>query len=367
MITTLLFVGFLLCSLVQLVFWLGIFRRLATYSVVSQNIKKEAEPVSVIICAHNEAENLKKNLHRFLNQNYRSFEIVVVNDNSTDDTADFLLDIQIKYTNLECLNIEEATPPGKKRALEKGIEAATHDLLLLTDADCAPRSKNWISQMQSAVSDDIVIGLGYSPYFSESSALNIFIRFETIYTAIQYLSFALAGLPYMGVGRNLIYRRTVFEQAGGFQKHAHIASGDDDLLINATATNQNTRIVLHPESFTDSIPKKSWRSYYYQKARHLTTGSKYKPVHQFLLGLLAFSHFGHYFFGLSLATSPTLPVVTLFYLVRIGIVWSMYGSILRKLEDRSLWPWIPLLDIAYLLYYVVFAPVLVTGNKQKWK
>ncbi|MEN0006027.1 MAG: glycosyltransferase, partial [Bacteroidota bacterium] len=315
----------------------------------------------------NELENLQQNLDRFLSQSYRSFEVVVVNDHSTDGTLEYLLDNQKKYSNLVIVNLKEATPPGKKAALTEGIWHATHDLLLLTDADCSPRSKNWISQMQAALIDRKQIVLGYSPYLPAPTPLNYFICFETVFTAVQYFSFALIRIPYMGVGRNLLYHRSIFERAGGFRQHAHLASGDDDLLINAVADQQNTSIILDPQTFIDSIPKRTWSGYYYQKTRHLTTGSSYKRVHQLVLGLVSASHFGHYVLGLCLINSPLLLVVLLIYLVRMSVVWFLYARILRKLHALRLLPWIPLLDAALVLYYALFAPVLITGKQQQWK
>lgn len=368
----LIFFVFLAATVVQLGFWLGGFSRLAFYRLPSVKARDETPPpVSIIICARNEAENLKKNLPHFLNQNYRSFEIVVVNDHSSDDTGEVLLDFQAKNPNLRVINLPEGKKiqPGKKKALSTGITSAKFNLLLLSDADCRPVSSNWLHQMQSILRGKIQIGLGYGPYQRERGALNLFIRFEATYTAAQYFSFALMGLPYMGVGRNLIYDKALFLRTGGFQDHTDLASGDDDLFINQAAGPDNTAINIHPDSFVYSEPKKAWRGYYYQKSRHLTTGSRYKAIHQLLLGSLALSHFLHYAGALFLLFSASVSnLVLLTYLVRIGVVSLIFGRILVKLRESDLIKWIPALDFGFLFYYLVFAPALFIGSKvRKWK
>ena len=257
---------------------------------------------------------------------------------------------------------------GKKYALAKGIDTAKHDVLLLTDADCYPCHENWLREMRSVIKDPVEIGLGYSPYRRKPGWLNRWIRFETVYTAIQYLSFALHGMPYMGVGRNLIYRKRLFRLVGGFQQHAHIASGDDDLFITAAATHQNVAIVLQPSSFVVSTPKLSWRDYYRQKSRHYTTGKHYRPLHQLMLGALSLTHFLHYFGGIVLILKiSTMFVSILFIGLRMLVLLYFYRLILKKLHEKDLWPWIPIMDIILVGHYLVFAPALLTGKTNSWK
>lgn len=369
MFTSLLII-YILATLTQLVFWSFIFPRIANYPINNhpKTSTEKQKPVSIIICARNEAENLKNNIPHFLNQNYRSFEIIVVNDNSSDNTSQILLDFQTKSPNLHIINLHGATLPGKKAALERGISAAHHDILLLSDADCYPSSPMWLQYMYLSIAGEKKIGLGFSPYMKEEGFLNIFIRLEAIYTAIQYFSFALIGMPYMGVGRNLIYYKSLFYQVNGFAKHKHLASGDDDLFINEVANATNTTIIIHPETFVVSKPKSSWRGYYHQKTRHLTTGTKYKAKHQIILGLLALSHFAHYVFGLTLLVwAPYAHFIVSLYLVRIIVVSIVSARILKKLESSDLLKWVPIFDAAFILYYILFAPILLIGNTEKWK
>ncbi|HKK76914.1 MAG TPA: glycosyltransferase [Saprospiraceae bacterium] len=364
--------SFVLATLIQLGFWLGLFSRLAFYRKEKPPANLAAAPgVSIIICAHNEAENLRNFLPSILQQDYENFEVIVVNDQSVDNSNAILLEFQKNYPILHTIIESNKELPGKKSALSKGILAAKNEILLLTDADCFPNSSYWLSSMVAHFSAETPIVLGYSPYRKENSPLNFFIQYETVYTATQYFSFALAGLPYMGVGRNLAYAKTIFKEQDGFNKHLHIASGDDDLFISQATLRYPAKINMEPLSFVYSIPKESWKSYYYQKCRHLSTASSYRPVHQFLLGLLAWSHLWHYLSGLALLIfcSTCLPLIATGYLVRIGMVSFMYWHIMGKLQRPELRLWTPLLDAGYCLYYLIFAPALIINGsnyKSSW-
>lgn len=356
---------FFAATFVQLIYWLGIFPKTARHVPPAPPPVAPA-PVSIIICARNEAENLRANLPYFLNQDYPDFEVIVVNDASSDNSLEILLEFKRKNPNLRIAYLTTKVSRGKKAALSKGIKAAKNNILLLSDADCRPASSKWLEHMQAFIRDPVEIGLGYSPYIREKGILNAYVRFETVYSAIQYISFAFVGMPYMGVGRNLIYRKHLFHEAGGFDDHMDVTSGDDDLFINAVATPANTRVILSPEAFVFSRAKSSWRGYYRQKSRHLSTSTRYRPVHQLLLGALSASHFGHYVLGLALILFHNLEtIVFINYLVRIVVVTAMYGLITRKLRDPSLVFWVPVFDALYILYYLIFAPALFK-KKEPW-
>lgn len=361
-----------LCTIIQLYFWGIRFRHLARYQYVDlpEESDQELPPVSVILCARNEAENLRNNLLFFLKQDYPKFELIVVDDNSTDKTAAVVLEFQKKFSTLRLLSIQTQTSPGKKAALSLGIQQASFERLFLSDTDCRPLSRQWLRVMQRSLTSSTTIVLGYGPYLQRSGWLNRFIRFEAFYTAIQYFSFALAGHPYMGVGRNLAYHQSVFWQAKGFDKHAHLISGDDDLLVNQVAHAGNTTINLSPETRVYSAPATSWRGYYIQKRRHLSVGSHYRWQHQIALGALALSHFAFYALTvLLLILSPSWwPLLTLNFLVRMGVVLHVSHGASKHLGEQDLLPFLPLLDILYLVFYLVFAPSLLTGSRiRKWK
>jgi poly-beta-1,6-N-acetyl-D-glucosamine synthase len=360
---------FILSAVVQLLYWCFVFSRLAFYK--TPPITNYPSPityplVSIIICARNEARNLKNNLPLILEQQYSStFEVIVVNDASTDETALILEDLAHQYPHLRIVTIFEKKIKGKKGALAEGINAAQHDWLLLTDADCTPLSREWLSGMIK-YNNAKDIGLGFSPYKKRDGFLNTFIRYEAVWTAIQYLGFGLVGMPYMGIGRNILYKKKIYENVGGYEKHAHIASGDDDLFINSVISEKNFSIILSPKTFMYSEPHSQWNGYFTQKKRHFTTATSYKLKHKIILGGLSVSHF---LYIVTAILALTLQISTIFVLslilVRTLTIWFLYGKILLKFHDRPLIWWIPLLDTVYLLFYLVFAPALIIRT-QKW-
>jgi len=374
MIWDVFFFVFVCATIVQIAFWLFLFSRLAFYRVKNEpNFDSGGEEsLSIIICAHNEEKNLQANIPRILAQHYRSLEVLVVDDDSTDKSVDIVTSYMCKSPILHVVSHKrEGTESfrSKKQPLAFGIKQARHEHLLLTDADCIPASPNWAGRMQQTLRGDTEIGLGFSPYQAFPGFLNLFIRYEGYHTALQYLSYALAGMPYMGVGRNLIYKKSLFEKANGFSRHEHIASGDDDLFISQVARADNVAIVLHPETFVYSEPKKNWRAYFRQKRRHLSTGRHYSRKHRIFLGGYSITHFLHYvtFFILILDFSTIFATLFL-YTVRILILTIFSSLILKKLSQRDLIFWIPILDVAYVIFYIIFLPALFfTGNNKSWK
>ena len=371
---TILLTVFITATVVNLGYWLLIFSKLAFYKNERRETRDEKranEPlVSIVICAKNEAENLRKFLPRILNQSYRSKELVLINDGSTDDTWEVLQDFQKKHSTFRIIIFSNTLKQfiGKKEALLKGVEKASGEVILVTDADCEPKSTEWISEMVKAIDEEKEIGLGFSPYRKFPGWLNRWIRFEAVWTAIQYFSFALAGKPYMGVGRNMIYKKKLIEKVQGFREHIHIASGDDDLFVNAVANSKNTAILLSENSFVISEPGHTWNAYYRQKNRHMTAGRLYKKEHQLLLGGLAASHGLHYLGGMFLLY---IKVSTIFvfslYVLRTVVVVFLYARILRKLRDSSLLIWIPLFDFLLNFYYLLFSTSFFKRKTRQWK
>jgi glycosyltransferase involved in cell wall biosynthesis len=234
-------------------------------------------PVSVIICAKNEEENLQRLLPLIMEQDYPEFEVIVINDASADNTDIVLDNFKKQYANLRTTFVPQGTTnvSTKKLGLTLGIKAAKSDLLLFTDADCRPASKNWISTMVRNFTPETEFVLGYGAYNEENTKLNRLITYDTLFVALQYLGFALAHRPYMGVGRNLAYRKETFFAQNGFAATLHLRSGDDDLLVNRAGTHTNTRVEVSRESVTWSEPKRKLRDWLYQKNRHLSVSDHY--------------------------------------------------------------------------------------------
>lgn len=362
------FYFFAIVTAVQVFYYCFLFSRIAFYTPKIKT-KSQHHPVSVIICARDEDENLARNLPGVLVQNYRStYEVVAVNDNSLDDSKYILQELKKTFKSLNVVELTQEAKliSGKKYPLSIGIREAKHEVLLLTDADCVPSSEFWVEKMQGAYDDDTEIVLGYGGYHKTSGFLNKVIRFETFHTAMQYLSYALAGMPYMGVGRNLSYKKDLFLRNKGFASINHIPSGDDDLFINKVANSKNTAVIIDPEAVTRSIPKTTWKGWFKQKTRHYTTAKFYKPKHKFLLGLYFITQFMFY---------PLLIVSAIFFswqlsLAVFGARFLTQGFIfqkaMKKMGEKDLWPWFFFLDIWMFFYYIIFAPALWRKPKRNW-
>ena len=344
------------------------FSRLAFHNI--QNTPSARQPVSVVICARNELKNLQLHLESVLNQDYPDFQVIVVNDCSWDESQSFLDEMALKYSNLKVVSIKEQEKylHGKKFALSLGIKAASHELLLLTDADCIPASSDWIGRMSSSYKQGIDLVIGYGGYCKAPGLLNRIIRFDTFFNAIQYISAALAGEPYMGVGRNLSYRKSLFFKNKGFANHNHLLSGDDDLFVNETAGNGNVAVQLHPDSFTWSVAKSTFGSWFRQKRRHQTTSAFYKPSHQLLIGSFFISQFLFLIFSVVLLTVGFQImwvgiVLALWYLIRFVI----FGMSMKRLgELDNLWL-LPIYDLLIVFVYPAISVANMISKPKIWR
>nr|WP_253930917.1 glycosyltransferase [Lewinella sp. W8] len=283
-------------------------------------------PVSIIVCFRNEAQHLEACLSAILRQAHPDFEILAVDDNSTDDSAAIVRRLARADARLRYLPAGP-TRPGKKDALSRGIRAARHERVLLTDADCLPATDQWATHMAGALGETTELALGVSLYRKTGGGLlHHWQTFESVYVALQYLGFARMGVPYMGVGRNLAYRKSLFERAGGFARHADLPGGDDDLLVNQMARADRTATVTDASAWTWSLPKTSWRAYWRQKRRHQSAGHRYRPEHQLLLTLLGLSHGLFFLLGLWGLFSSWWLVALAAYFLRLPLVLTAVQS-----------------------------------------
>jgi len=237
------------CFIIQLYFVLFVHLKLANATIEEVPISAR-KPISIIICARNEIKNLQQYLPLVLDQQYPEFEVVVVNDRSWDGTEEFLEAWEKEHSNLKVVKIldNEKFIAGKKFAVTMGIKAAKHDWLVFTDADCMPASANWLMDMQQPEDENTDIVLGYSPYLKRRGLLNALIRFETFFTAVNYLGFALKGMPYMGVGRNMAYKKSLFFKNKALPPKINIPSVDNNLLLNPQRIKYNTKLRLNQKS-----------------------------------------------------------------------------------------------------------------------
>ena len=360
---------FITCIAINFLYYIIFFQRLITYKN-STNIKHPlGVTVSVIVCAKNEAENLKNLIPELANQNYNNYEIIIVNDNSTDKTKEVVEEFQLIYSNLKLVNVKqvEAFWGNKKYALTLGIKSALHNHLLFTDADCIPENSNWISEMSSKFDDKTSIVLGYSGYYKiKNSIINKLIRFETLLTASQYLSYASCKIPYMGVGRNLAYKKSMFFKANGFNNHMKIKSGDDDLFVNQNSNKWNTAINTNTESFTLSIPKDSFKTWFRQKRRHVSTSKYYKIEHKLLLGLFYISQLGIWMSIFILIFSKYLIHATILVIIKLIYTHIILGLISKKFNEKDLIPYFIVLEPLLILSQLIIFTINTISKPTHW-
>ncbi|MDR0940846.1 MAG: glycosyltransferase [Bacteroidales bacterium] len=311
-------------------------------------------PISVIICAKNQEDNLRKFLPLVLEQTYKNYEVIVVNDCSTDNTEFLLSQLQKKYPHLRTTFIKEDARfrHGKKLAVTIGIKAAQYDYFVFIDADCYPVSQDWLQAISNKFENNKQIVLGYGGYESKPGMLDKLVRYDTLQVAMNYLSFAQAGLPYMGVGRNMAYTREAYMKSSRFSKHYHILSGDDDLFVSEVGRRNNSDIEISPQSLTRSVQVDSYKQWCAQKRRHLTSSKKYRWVHKFLLALEPFSREMFYLFAIFYALLYIaadcrflLEIVLSIVALRLVLQHIIVGCIAKRLNENGLVPYILLFDI----------------------
>jgi len=362
-----LFAGF---AFIQLLFYIFVFARVA-FVKDNKPTPKKWPPLTVIICARNEEQNLSVNLSSILTQDYPNYEVVVVNDCSEDDTDMVLANYKKEFSHLKVTSIspDRKFQHGKKLAVTVGIKAASTEWVVFTDADCAAVSPKWLQCMARNFNEDTQIVLGYSNYNRSVSLLNHYMRYDTFFIALQYMGYALAGNPYMGVGRNMAYRKSLFFQSKGFARHYHILSGDDDLFVNENANKHNTCIETHPESIIRTEEKLGIKNFFTQKMRHYTTYHLYKFKHKLLLGSEYFTRLGFYALLAYFLTIPQyLYSALLVFAIRFIVQFTIFATAQTKLNEKYIWFTAPFFDvISMFINFTIDLSKRFRRGRGKWQ
>ena len=366
-----LFIFFCANVFIHIVFILFFFLRLLFFKIKhpKTEIISQLPPISIIIAARNESDNLFNNLPFILEQDYPEFEVIVVNHQSIDESYHILNAYKMKYPNLKVVEIERSKHIriGKKLPITLGVKSAKYEHLLLTDADCKPNTSKWILQMATSFVYQKDLILGFSPYSSQQTFLNKIIRFDTAFIALNYFSFALSRIPYMGVGRNLAYTKTLFKSVNGFKSHYAISSGDDDLFVQEVANTADIGIVIHEDAHVITEPKSTFSDWVLQKTRHFTTTTKYSVIKKMLLGIypttliLVLISFVYLIFDLDYSI-----IILAILVFLILLKWLVLGLCFKKLRQNELIKWIPILD---LVYTFLMPLIFYTSDfkSDKWK
>ncbi|MCH7412811.1 glycosyltransferase [Belliella sp. R4-6] len=379
MINDILWIMFLVALGVQLIYILFIFGRLSysNKNKISGKNNDNMEGVTIVVAAHNEKANLKKLIPILCSQDYPNYDVMIINDRSFDGTRVLLEKMMAIYPQLRTVTIKY-TPDhvtSKKYALTLGIKVAKNDVLLLTDADCVPQSDQWIRLMTAPVREEgKTFALGYSPYEKDVGILNKWIQFETLWTGMLYFSFALWGAPFMGVGRNLCYRRGFFMEKKAFKDLWQIECGDDDLFINKYANGKNTTVVINPLCNTLSKPKSTWKNYFLQKNRHFHAGKYYRSKDKLKIGLYSFSHLLFWVCSISLTIFHGInqnweqfSLIIGITIVRSILLTSVFTSARKKLEGNTKVYWTTFFDVIYLGYFWIVGTLGYQSKKVRWK
>lgn len=365
--------------IIQGVYLLVIFGRTAWFKSSGKSSKTNIpeEGVTVLVAAHNEFQNLKVLIPKLFEQDYPKFDVMIVNDRSTDRTKRLLEEMMAIYPKLRSVTVKY-TPnhvTAKKFAMTLGIKVAKNDVILLTDADCMPSSDQWIRKMTAPIREEgKTFSIGYSGYQTKSGLLNKWIQFETVLTALFYLSFGLWKAPFMGVGRNLSYRKSFFLEAKAFKGFWHLEGGDDDLFVNNYATGKNSSIVIDPEATTVSIPKETWKEYLVQKKRHLHAGKYYRGEDKRKIGLFSLSHALFWIGGIGLLIYFGIGQQWEQFLIVFGIillrsifVWNIFSEAAKKIQGSTPPMNVLMNDFLYLAYFWVLGSVSYQSKDIQWK
>lgn len=349
---------------IQILFYIFLYRNFFTKRNVNVQYKP---PVSIVICAKNEAKNLLKNIPAIAEQNYPTFEIIIVDDQSTDETKDVVSLLKKKYTNINYLYIENKIGFGKKNIIEKGVAIAVFDTLLFTDADCKPASPNWIATLTShLLGHDIVLGI--SPYYATKNSILLDMQqYETIQTYLQYIALANAGMPYMCVGRNVMIKKALYQQLKWKNEEYHLATGDDDLMIQKLANATNTNTCIDKDSFTFSWAKDTYTDWSKQKLRHYTAGISYKFIHQFILGTFLWTKLLFYILAMYLFCIKTNYLILILVTTYFSMLFLLFNKISNNYQNK-----LSILKISYLDFLTTFNILLLSflslfkNKKNKW-
>nr|WP_321522188.1 glycosyltransferase [uncultured Macellibacteroides sp.] len=362
-----------LLFLVQIGYYAGIYAKpLRTAKrlrlLVDDQQKKNFPPVSVIVYAKNESENLKRNLPSLLSQNYPDYEVIVINDGSTDESDEVLKILENDNKHLYHTYIPENVKylSRKKLALTVGIKAAKHDILLFTEANCFPQSENWVASMAGKFSEGVDLVIGFCAYEDKRGFFHKLAAYDNLMIGIQYIASALIRHPFMGYGRNLAYRRQLFFDHKGYYKSLNLHAGDDDLFVNEAATPQNTRVVFSPDSITRMIAIDQFKVWKEMKVSRAATQKFY---HGFSLTFYRIESVSRILFlgtaiiGIcwSFIGNPLVAAVAgITWLTRLGVQLSVLHRLSAMLSQKPVTLWIPILEIIqpicslYVRFYRIF-------------
>ena len=290
----------LLFFIIQMLFYLLLYRR--PYIYESKRVKtiipeEELPSISIVITSKNESEYLAENLPKILNQDYPNFEVIVVNSGSTDESDMVLKGLELEHKNLYDTYVPQGAEPAneKKLALTIGIKAAKYDYVVFTEPHCAPCSDQWLREYATSFAEGNDIVLGYCKFnIKKSVPMRRFVMYDNLIHCLKYLSLAIAHKPFMGIGRNMAYRKQLFFDNNGFSNILNIEGGEDDLLINKMVKGNKTSVVISRESMTESSIINRFSTWRFLKSKYMHTKQYFKGFQSSLFNWESFSKYAFY-------------------------------------------------------------------------
>ena len=355
--------------LIQGGYFILVFSRIALHrsgSKKSSNQEPE-EGVTVVVTAKNKFHHLKVLIPKLFEQDYPKFDVLIVNDQSTDRTKRLLEDLMSRYPKLRTVTVKY-TPKhcnAKKFALTLGIKVAKNDVILLTDTDCLPNSDQWIRKMTAPVREEgKTFALGFSGYSQKPGSLTKWMQFELILKALFFLSFGLWKSPFMGTGKNLCYRKSFFLAAKGFRGFWNMVEGDDSVFVNIPATGSNAKVVIDAEAITQSAPKETLKDYLKQEKNLLQAQRFFRVGDKNKISLYGISHSLYWIGGIGLLVYFSIIPQWDNFLVVLGILGFrsilltlIFRAASKKLQDNFPKMNVLLNDLLYLAYFWVLGSI----------
>ena len=342
-------------TFLELIYYYVIFARFSFHKK-KKAVSIQQVPVSVIMVVKDAAGVLLKTLPRLLNQQYAQFEVVIVNDNSQDETKLLVLEYQQQYKNIKLVDLDSAvtTIRGKKFAISMGVRCASYEHLLFTDPECTPSSSHWLGKMAENFVGQTRIVLGYSTYQKRNNPFNRMLHFDTLLNAVEYFSLARIHSTYRGDFKNLAFTAPLFDKQRGFATHNHISYGEEDIFISRAATKNNTAIEFSPDAVTVLQRASNFRYWKDHKLGLFYTRKLNTFKNRFLLNGYAIINLLFYialtFAILFTLSDMILLIVTLsIAAVRLISQYLVFGFAAKRLNEKQVIPCLLIYDLIFAI------------------
>lgn len=321
--------------------------------------------VSVIVYSEDDAENLEILLPQILEQEYNGqFEVIVVNDGAVSSTKDVIARLERIYPNLYMTftPLESRSLSRKKLAVTLGIKAARYEIVVLTMGNSRIESKTWLSSMCRHFLSGKEVVIGYATPRFPYDAPNPWKRlhsFDEVRTAIEYLSWAIAGHPFRGTCGNLAYRRSVFFKNKGFSRALHLKYGDDDVFINEVSNGHNTAVELSTASIVEILEPRPQTAHRNSKLRY---GYTAKSLHTFARLFFGSCSLAWWLLLCSAVTLSIIGLPSLLPLIIACVIWLAVAVTIMFTWRRTSFaigsrrllltvPWFMTFEPIYNIYY----------------